>query len=365
MKAKRWIAMALLSCCIAVPTACTEEPVSSQQLLHGFESVKELLTVYRVNVDNTQLCTETEFVSEGKASMKVATKQEVAADEYASDIVLAFTPTNRYFNESIFLGKGYFSVDIYNPNQTEYEVCVDIGNQTTDIYTLAAGWNTVITNNFVLGQPISHYELTFRSQQGKSAEFFVDNLQYCTEDRDAEAYQFDNKKTVWLDFSNEVEKTYFEPIGKPLSAFSAPRFTVETNENYSLANDGSLKVAFHYTNGGKIDITTFKTRDTKILEDFNIYVGEENWYFFFDIYNAYNYDIYVDVSITQRNGAIFGKRLKLFAKQWSDSENARIYINEMKDSLLGGEMDAVSVTYSFSGIKTEGCVYIDSVGIKK
>lgn len=371
MKMKKRIAAILLGIVSAVVlfgfSGCKEEKQEQTEILHGFESVRELLTVYRVNVGKTELCEDKQYVSEGNGSMKVSLGKEVPQTDFAEDIVLAFVPQGKYFNKEIYSGSGYFAIDIYNPAEKEYELAVDVGNITTDFYTLSKGWNTITTDNFVVGKALSHYELTFRGQKGDSPSFYVDNFRYCKTSEEYEAFNFDSTKEVWLDFSHGMQKTCFEldKLAKPQSVFSAPQFSITRDKKYVASGTGALKVDFNYTREGTMDVTSFQTKEGMIFSKFNDYLGEGNWYLFFAIYNDYDYNIYAEVAIKTVNGESFAKRVQVPAKSWSNQEQSRLYLKEADSALSGSGINAVSVSYSFSGIKTAGSIYLDGIGIQK
>lgn len=373
MKLKKIIAMALLVVSAFGCAACrgnsgdsSASDTEKTELLHGFNSVKELLTMYRVNIDNTQLCEDSNYITEGKASMKISQSKTVTAEEYAPNMVVAMVPKNKYFNKEIYSGTGYFSVDIYNPNDTAYELCVDVGNTTVDFYTVSQGWNTIKTNNMVVGKTLSHYELTFRSQAGKSAEFYIDNFVYHTQSDKYENYNFDNTATEWFDFSHEMQKTYFElaPLVKAQSVFSAPHFSITKDAQYNRSGAGALKVDFGLTNAGQVDVTSFQTREGMCLSDFSSYISEGGWSFFFDAYNDYSADIYMEVKIVSTSDKTSSKRIKIPAKSWSNPEESKVSLQDVQKD-FGGVLDVKSISYSFTGIRGAGSVYLDGVGIKK
>lgn len=340
---------------------CGKTEERKTEILHGFESVKELLTVYRVNVTETELCTDKKYVSEGEASMKIVCAPPESENGYAADIVLAFTPENKFFNKKSFTDVGSFSLDVFNPNETEYEICINVSDVTNDFYLLKSGWNKIETENYTT--KLDFFEITFRGQKGKGYEFYIDNFRFDSSDDKMSEYYFDNKKQDFIDFENGYEKTLFElnALTKPESVFSTPRFSVTADKRYIKTGNGALCVRFGKAKDGNYDITSFKTKNG-IVADLSLYKNDD-YYFISEIYNDFDNDIYAEIAFNAASGETYGKRLKIPAKSWGDKDESKIFTDKIV-SETGGD-SVVSIGYNFSGISGEGCVYIDSFRIEK
>lgn len=339
---------------------CGKNEDTKTEVLYGFESVKELLTVYRVNVSKTELCKDKNYVSEGDASMKIVCDSPADENTFAADTVVAFTPENKFFNKKDYSYSGNFSIDIFNPNQAEYEMCINVGDVTNDFYVLKSGLNTIETENYSTN--LEFFEITFRGQKGKGHEFYIDNFRYNSSDEKISQYAFDNKKQNFIDFENGYEKTLFElnALAKPESVFSTPRFSVTADKNYIKTGNSALCVQFGKTKDGNYDITSFKTKNG-FVADISLYKNG-GYFFVSEIYNDFDKDVYVEIVFNAASGETYGKRLKMSAKSWTDTADAKIYIDEITGKISG---TIVSIGYNFSGISGEGCVYIDALKIEK
>lgn len=382
MKLKKILAMSLMAITMITASSCTflsdftkdsadQTATEQESLLMGFDSVRELLTVYSLNVGQLFVNKDEEMISQGEASMQVSYLKEVGVNEKAADMEVAIMPGNKYFNKQNWEDTEYISVDIYNANASEYEVCVNIAGISIDFYTLKQGWNTIYTYfdrsiaKYKFNGGISAYGLTFRGKYGESPNFYVDNLQFHKTETAYERYTFDKEKEVWHTFENTAELTFFGNQGAAESIFSVPRYSINKNPKYVLTGKSSMRVDFKQKSTGEIDVTAFRTADN-MMADLNKYLGDENWYIFFDVYNDYDYEISLDVLIFSNfNNDVYGQSIKIPAKSWSNPQTARIYLNEMEEAFIGNGLDCMTIAYYFYGITTEGSIYLDSIGIRK
>lgn len=383
MKMKKIIALGLLAIMSASMTSCSfadfsdtdKEPTETAQedktLLMGFESVRELLTVYTVNVGQIYENKDAETISQGETSMKVSYQQEVGENDFAANMEVVFMPGNKYFKKVNFEDVSYLSIDVYNPNDRDYEVCVNNGGISTDFFVVKPGWNTLTTYldrsiaKYRFNGAISYYSLMFRGQQGQSPDFYVDNFRYYEASTSYDVYSFDKDKEIWHEFTNSAETTFLVNMGVPESVFSTPRYTINKNPKYVLTGKSSLKVEFLKKSNGAMDITAFRTADN-MMGDLNSYLNKGDYYLFFDIYNDFDYSISVGVIVfSNYNNETYGATVEIAAKSWSNPLTSRIYLKDMEAAFTGNGLDCMTIAYYINGVTSEGCIYLDSIGVKK
>ena len=72
----------------------------------------------------------------------------------------------------------------------------------------------------------------------------------------------------------------------------------------------------------------------------------------------------MEVKIVGTNDKTSSKRIKIPAKSWSNAEESKISLQDVKTA-FGGSVSVKYISYSFSGVRGAGSVYLDGVGIKK
>lgn len=103
-----------------------------------------------------------------------------------------------------------------------------------------------------------------------------------------------------------------------------------------------------------------------MMADLNAYLGEDRYYLSSDIYNDYDYPIECSLVVfSNYANENYQKKFTIPAKSWSNAEDSRIYLDEMLESFTGEGLDCMSIAYYFYGINGSGCVYVDSIGVKK
>ena len=379
MKMKKFLAMALCLLTGVASVGC-QAPVQEKDStvsLMGFESVRELLSIYVKNIGEIGLCKEEGMVTQGNASMRISYMYDVKETEYAKDMQIAMMPGNKYFSKQKYLDVEYLAMDVYNANESPYQMAVQVnaeelgGAIVLETYELAPGWNEIYTYvdraafEFASNGSMSYYSLIFRGQKGESPEFFVDNFRCYTTEEEYEKYAFDYEKEIWHDFSHRAETTILGVMGTPESVFSKPKLSLNYDPKFIATGKSSLRADFFTKRDGSMDVTAFRTKNY-FLPDFNNYLGEENWYIFFDVYNAYDYDITLQVIvISDYNDESYGVSVTIPANSWSNPEECRIYLNDLEEAYTGVGVNAMTVSYFFKGITTAGSVYLDAVGIRK
>ena len=72
----------------------------------------------------------------------------------------------------------------------------------------------------------------------------------------------------------------------------------------------------------------------------------------------------MEVKIVSTNDKTTSKRIKVPAKSWSNSEESKLSLQDVQKA-FGGSVAVKYISYSFSGVRGAGSVYLDGVGIKR
>ncbi len=383
---KKLFSILMIGCIMLPLAACAEKegetPVAAgeSETLLSFESKRELFSFYRISIAETTLNTDKNFVTDGESSMKISYHYDVAENKFAKDMVLGFVPGKQYFTKETATDISYYAIDVYNPNGRECEAIVNVGGATMDNYTLKEGWNTLYTYvdrtalYQVQKEALGYYSLTFRGGKGVKDDFYVDNWRYFKTDTPFEIYSYDNsltKSTVWHDFSSSAETKLMTVSGTIESKYSAPRFHINRDMQYVKTGNSSLKVSFMNKKNGTVDCTAFKT-ENGTLPNFNGYLSGarngEKWYISSDVYNAYEQEITLTYTLTATDsagGKQYSKTVSIPAGSWSNEAETRIYLDDVAAAWKVEGLDTLYFRYEVSGVSTAGCVYVDSLGLKK
>ena len=367
MKIKRVLSLVLSAVCLLSLAACGEEKPSlemKEHLLLGLNAEEEYYSIYRVGMESVELCENKEFVSEGTGSMLVSYGYEVAETATAQNITLGFVPENpNYFNKTSNLDLGYYAIDIFNPQETEFNAVVELGTATDTYYTLKKGWNTLYTYvdrsalHYLYQDGIGYYALTIQGQKGISPDFYIDNFRYYQTETPYTQYAFDGTKEIWHDFTSSVEPTTFTTSG---TVFTKPRLSVNDDMAFVATGTNSMKIDF--VSSSATNITT----STKLTPVLNGYLGNREWYIAFEIYNDFDYPIEVEFKFNSTyNNESYAKTITIAAKSWANNLDARMYLDDINDALTGEAVTCKSLSYTFKKIKSQGSVYLDAIGVRK
>ena len=343
-------------------------------LLLGFESEKEIIaTMMYGGINKSELSDR--YVTEGKYSLHLCPVyiEEKASDEFYNDSYVAIY-NGSYAEKTKFLDCEYLSIDIYNPSATDYTMLWTVDGDYDKTYTLKPGWNTLykyisrqtlkITSNGNIGR----MSLRFVGRKGAEGalDLYIDNLRYYTTDVEYVPYEAaDNMLEKGFTFNDEADLRFFVYQGKILSEFSKPLYEINSDFRYCQSGNRSLKVTFRQDKNGIMDTTWFRTIDN-VLGDLSAYVGGENYYISTAIYNAYDYPISCTVILfSNYNDEAYGRNVQIPANSWSSEEDSRIYFNDLDEHFTGTGLDIMTICYYFDHIKTPGCIYVDSLNIKK
>lgn len=367
MKLKKWISLLTCAFLLFGGAACGETETSNEMkehLLLSFDSEEQYYSIYRVGMESVDVCTEKEFVSEGTSSMLVSYGYEVAENKRGNDIILGFVPENpKFFNKTTNTDLGYYAIDVYNAQESAYEAVVELGKATKTYYTLQTGWNTLYTYvdraalHYLYQNGIGYYALTIRGNVGESPNFYVDNFRYYETEQPYEKYEFDDKKTIWHDFTNSAEATLFSSSG---TVFVKPRLSINEDMAFVASGNRSLKIDFISSS-----YTQLSTPE-KLTPSFDGYLGNREWYFVFEVYNDFDYPIELEFIFNSTyNNEAYSKTITIAAKSWANTQDARMYLDDINDALTGDVITCKNLTYKFKRISSQGTVYLDAVGIRK
>ena len=393
---KKLLAILLsLVCFCSILTSCggsggessseSEKESSNQQVqedgsitLMGFEDVNELLksVAFTAYESKIELCDDEQYVTQGNYCAKMKLNQSLINNSsHYYDSTFQVLCNTQYLKRRDYSNVDYLAIDIYNATDYEVEFILSLGNRFNIVYdtVLKPGANPLaiyLNGEAYNFSAIDVWDFNFRGLKAEqsSLEIYVDNLRVYER---AESVKMHDKKEdfateKWYTFDNDRDAYLFWQFGTSESIFSMPRMTINRDKRYIREGNGSMKIDFKTKKDGSVDITSFRSADYE-LGNLNDYVGDENWYITFDVYNAAEFPIGVSVVVfSAYNNEQYGMNIGTIQPgTWSDRTKARIYINDLKERFTGVELNVLSLVFGFSGIQSGCTVYMDNFVVEK
>lgn len=343
--------------------------------LMSFESNEEMLRSMTFLGANSkiELNDDADYVTDGNHSMHLLMNGLLEEDAAVyGDSTFHFLPATPSLQKANFADVKYFGLDIWNESGFEVEFMFDCYR-----VWLKEGLNrlTIAPDRTAEDfRSISSLAFHFRggtAQQG-AMDIYVDNFRAFLDDSEVTKTAVDFSGDVWYDFSDTVQAKCFLDFGGYDSEFTKPEFTVNRDAAYTLSGDTSLKVRFFKKRDGSgMDCTNIRTSSgTKdqpvMLGDFTKYEGAENWYLAGNVFNATDRPITVTMQVwTFANEIVSAPAVSIASGSWGDASKMRIYVNDMQEQLTGTGLDIQTIVFLFSGIETDGTVYLDHVQMMK
>lgn len=370
------------SCVICGDDPCTcpdipppEYAEDGALVVFSFESYEALLrsVAFSAAQSKIELSDNPAYVTQGKYCARMRMNQVKNSAGYYDDSTFQLLANTPYIPKADFSDVEYFAIDIYNASGFEVEFIFSYANTYTHLYrsTLKEGANKVLmyadreTHDFAA---INIFDFTFKGGEGSDGplDIYVDNFRVFETEIEAKLYEPDMSGENWFDFSHAAETSYFWYFGAIESIFSRPAHSINRNSNFILTGDSSMRVDFFQKRNGAMDCTGFRTADD-CLGDFNKYVGADNWYVAFDVYNATAGPITLSAIVFSNyaDETVSIPVITIAPGAWSDSTKARIYVNALKTSFTGAALNIMTVTFSFGGMTQPGSIYFDNIRVTK
>ena len=363
------------------PNDSTEAPViqedGSESLL-GFEQVDELLksVVFSANESKIELSNDKKYVTQGEYCAKMKLNQSILNHEaYYYDSTFQVLCNTKYLKKQDYTDVAYLGIDIYNNTGYAVEFLLSLSNRFQILHeaTLNPGANTLM---FYLDQTALNYsevaafDFNFKGLKADQAplEIYVDNFRAYA---GAGNQSFNDKKDDfagenWYCFEEGRDANLFWQFGTSESVFSMPRTSINRDKRYISQGNGSMRIDFKQKKDGTMDVTSIRSADYE-MGNLNKYVGDENWYITFDVYNASDEPIELWAKVfSAYNNEQYGVSCGTIQPgTWSDKNATRIYINDLKSRFTGVELNVLTVIFGFDGMTKASTVYMDNFVLAK
>jgi hypothetical protein len=342
------------------------------QRLMSFEAVEELLQSAAISAaqSKVELNDDARYISDGGKSAHMRMNQVKNTSGYYDNSLVQLLCNTKYLKKADFSDVEYLGLDIYNNSGFKVDFVLKASKWLIlNRSTLDEGWNRIqiyldrTTADF---SKITVFDLDFKGggADDKPLDVYVDNFRAYLTQTPAVQYVQDLSGENWYTFKNMREAYAMYDMGGFESVFSMPRMSINRNTDYILTGDASLKVEFCKKRNGAMDTSSVRTADNN-LGDLNRYVGAENWYIAFDIYNATNEHIKLSSTVfSNYNDERYGISAQIAPHSWSNPAETRIYINDLKTNFTGEALNVLTVVFAF-GLTSPGTVYIDSIRMAK
>ena len=257
---------------------CGEEPTktvsSKEYVVNSYESYADLVKVYapRTMLGEITLCQEQAYVTDGKASAKF----HFITDVKDGDIISSSADTRNvstitysaydYPDEYRYLNKvDYFSVDIYNAEDKEYDLYFGAKSEKTSkfIYTngarlAAKQWNRIRFDvnpyQFGANSDVIQYDFYFLGMESlpeNGATMYVDNFRIGLYDKTPQAPKYVNDSDIFyggidvLKFDAQKDMSYVSTSSSaPASRFALCKASYDPAVNV-FGTDGALRMDMH------------------------------------------------------------------------------------------------------------------------
>ena len=370
------ISVMLISCAFAC--SCGKSDVAKDGLIvetmTDFESVNEIMSL-KVSAAQSQLSlnTDKKYISSGESSLKMEFNKSKGALNYYEDNIVQFIPRQKYFEKTDFRSVVGFTIDIWNENDYEIEICLSVNNRATVLgySTLEKGYNSVsftFDNEQVFAfsdVQLLSVDLSFYSGRGNDL-IYMDNVRLTSTDKEFKPYDFKSA------FKNDVNYTYDNfaqlytviDLGGYDSIFSRARLSVNYDKSYVKIGDGSMKVEFQKSpKTGKVDNTSIRTYD-KMSGNFNDYVGK-GYYLKADVFNATDKAVGLNFKVFSTiDDETFEKTITINANSWSDGELS-LAIDDIKKAFTTERLSVLTVVFGFYGVDVGDAVYVDNLRFER
>lgn len=345
--------------------------------LMSFESNEELLQSVAFSALNSkiELNTDKSYITEGEKSVRMRMNQVLNDKGYYDNSVFQLLCNTKYLKRKNYNDIDYFGIDIFNNSEFEVEFLFTAATQWyfPSIYrgNLKPGINRLqiyADKDICDFSEISFFSFAFKGGEYNDGylDIYVDNFRAFLTETTHTPYNRNLDDGIIYRFDNSAEASKMWVFGNYESMFSIPTCSINRNPAYILTGNGSLKVDFYRKRDGAMDSRGIRTEDNS-LGDLNKYLGQENYYITFDIYNPYLTAITCSVKIfSNYNDETYSlPDFMVSANSWADRSTTRIYLNALKEHFTGSALNILTITFTFNDISSPGSVYFDNISIKK
>ena len=376
------IMLMLFSVCAMFVTACdsssgNETDKMEKVSLCDFESNQELLSIAYYNIDGkVELCSDSAYVTSGEYCAKVTTDIGVSQFDGA-DANFTFVTGTRFIPKTDYSDTVAFEMDFFNAYGKDVEVMLSVDSSSYLYYgTAKPGWNhfTMAVNRENLDlSSISTIDFWFRGKPKNTEEayvFYVDNFVAVTTDNKVVAKTIDYSGKTPFRFDEEYEifnlMQFMRTAGESAeSRFANPRFSLNRDMNYILHGTGSMKVEF-FSNSAGTGVVSVGFRMVRGMAEmsWNDY-DYETTYLSCDVYNASDKDITFGIALYSQINEVYHVDSLIPAHSWSDPLGTRLRLQDMIDTIVGDELDIMTIVFYVSGFTETGdCLYMDDISFK-
>lgn len=352
-------------------------------LVFGFESFEDIMNSVSVSAAESKvtITDDKEYVTQGGYAAKMQFNRKLNEKGYYDNSMFQLLCNTAALKKSDYSDVESVAIDVYN--LTDYDIeFVFSKSKNAEICEYVVFRGVLKTGKNILKMNIDNegldfsdtdaFDFSFKGLDGDQSclEICVDNFRvFLSKEKHtlydkSKDYDGDN----WYDFENSADAFCMMQFPIPESVFSRPNFSINRDKKYISSGSGSLKVDFYEKRDKTIDITGFRIMD-RAMGDWNRYVGDANWYFTFDAFNATSDTISLRLQIINRDGSaeeyyIFPS-FDILPNSWSDRKDTRIYVNDVMDYVSADKLDIFTVCFTFLNVKESGSIYIDNIRMAK
>lgn len=342
-----------------------------------FESNKELLSIAYYNVNGkVELSEQSEHVKSGKYCAKVTT--EIGSSPFkGKDANFTFVTGTPFIEKTDYSDTVAFEMYLYNA----YKDAVQIMLTADGDNVLYRGWAQPGENNFVMPVNRENIDLTSVSTidfwfEGKpkntqeSYVFYMDRLVAVTADEAVRPPAIDYSGKTPFRFDREYEAYNLMQFMRTSaesgeSRFANPRFSLNRDPRYILTGTGSLKAEFFSNEAGtgvvSVGFRTVRGMAEMSWNDFDY----ATTYLSCDVYNPTDRDITFGIALFSQINEVKRVDSLIRANSWSDPKSCRLLLQDMLDTVIGNELDIMTIVFYVSGMqKTGDALYIDNISFK-
>ena len=386
MKKYLLMILSLLLCCSILSGCGGSEGNSSmteqnnEVILANFESKKELLSMnFRDTVAKVELSDKKETVTSGTYSAKMTFHGVYDyTNEFYQDAKFYIIPGNDFCTKTGYLDVEELAVDVFNENDKDLKFAISLGNPLADFnmyqfdtVTLKPGMNHIrydfnrerISCCIDL-QKVEFFTFLIQGREKEEEPFvlYFDNFRAITTEDGFEKSTKDPKDKILTDFSEEADFVYYGYFGSVSSLLTKPTFTKNTDLNYILTGNASLKIEFYENRQGTgADSVGFRTKDREF--NWNDFDGDKT-YLSYDMFNATDHELTVSMTVYSKLNETISVNCVIPAQSWASGGNT-ILLSEMNDAFKGDALDIYTITFQLIGLQAGDVVYLDNLVLKE